>query len=166
MVRRPIPAHPAHSALQYSTLQAAPETCWSITHQHPRIQSLHSRIARKRDQWLTLQIEKSHAMQEYLHKRRFFEESTGVIMQSFESETGFANPVSQSQASQLRADSEALRIQSDALQELERQSAVIQYAIARLEAKLMDTIGGLAGMSPGMAPLPQRWSESDSEPDT
>ncbi|PPJ53029.1 hypothetical protein CBER1_11426 [Cercospora berteroae] len=136
-------------APQPSTLQPVPETWQTITNPHPRIQSLHSRIARKRDQWLTLQIEKSHAMQEYLHKRRFFEESTGVIMESFQNGNGFSNPVSESQACQLRADSEALRIQSDTLQELERRSAVIQYAIARLEAKLMDNIGALAGLMPG-----------------
>lgn len=165
MVRRPIPAQPVHMALLPSELLPVPETWRTVQDPHARIQSLHRRIARKRDQWLTMQIEKSHAMQEYLHKRRFFEESTGVIMESFRNGNGFVNPVSESQACQLRADSEALRTQSDALQELERRSAVIQYAIARLEGKLMDTIGNLAGLLPGRTPSPRSWSESDSELD-
>ncbi|KAM3416845.1 hypothetical protein BST61_g8435 [Cercospora zeina] len=163
MVRRPNPTLTAHSALQPSTLQSVPETWQMIPDPHPRIQILHNRIARKRDQWLTLQIEKSHAMQEYLHKRRFFEESTGAIMQAFQNGNGFVNPVSEVQAYQLRADSEALRIHSDALQELERKSAVIQYAIARLEAKLMHNIGALAGLLPGSASSIAGWSDPDSE---
>ncbi|KAF2215318.1 hypothetical protein CERZMDRAFT_82348 [Cercospora zeae-maydis SCOH1-5] len=104
MVRRPNSTLTAHSALQPSRLQSVPETWQRIPDPYPRIQILHSRIARKRDQWLTLQIEKSHAMQEYLHKRRFFEETTGAIMQSFQNGNGFVNPVSGSQAYQLRAD--------------------------------------------------------------
>ncbi|CAK1364521.1 unnamed protein product [Cercospora beticola] len=165
MVRRPFSACP-HSEPLPSTLPPTPEIWQKIPDPHPQIQILHAKVARKRDQWLTLQIEKSHAMQEYLHKRRFFEESTGAIMQSFENGNGFLNPVSETQAHQLRADSEALRSQSDALQELERQSAVIQYAIARLEAKLMDSIGALAGvLLPSSASAPGSWSESDSELD-
>lgn len=87
-------------------------------------------------------------------------------MASFQKGNGSVNPVSESQACQLRADSEALRIQSDTLQELERQSAIIQYAIARLERKLMDSIGALAGLLPGRTPSTAGYSESESESET
>lgn len=108
------------------------------------LRKLSIRVERKRERLALLQVRRSHAMQTYLHKLRFVQESVNNIseaMQNPDKSSAAGYPL---HAAQLVQDGKSLEKQSEELHKLESACMTLQHSIAQSEGEIRQRLVILA----------------------